>query len=258
VQNHWFYLLTEGGSSPQPGNSTQVQGIGREKAALITYRNMNNHLTSFATYADARIGSILAAVNSFGACSFEVEQTINAWDAVNVVGDGNTLQYDLNVDCSDLSSTHFYALQDLSVSCDFTNESSYKMLTAGRTLSLEPGFNSNSHMHLKIEPCLVGSGKREEIPSYEGFGGDLQIQAHNNDYGNPEPILFPNPSDGRFAVRAIDAKMVLLFDMTGRLITQMRKVNETTYFTSDVPSGSYIVSVILTDGKTHALKAIVK
>ena len=44
VQNHWFYLLAEGGSGTNDMNNTyQVAGIGLEKAARIAYRTLTRN-----------------------------------------------------------------------------------------------------------------------------------------------------------------------------------------------------------------------
>lgn len=79
VQNHWFYLLSEGGS--QLG--VAVTGVGAVKAAAIAYRNMVT-LPPTAGYADARVGAIQAAQTLYGACSDEVAATTNSWGAVGV------------------------------------------------------------------------------------------------------------------------------------------------------------------------------
>ncbi len=87
VQNHWFYLLAEGGSGVNDNNySYSVQGIGRDKAAKIAYRNLTRYLSSSCNYLGARNGSIWAAEDLYGECSFEVQQVINAWNAVGVYG----------------------------------------------------------------------------------------------------------------------------------------------------------------------------
>jgi len=259
VQNHWFYLLSEGGNSPQPGNTTTVLGIGREKAALITYRNLTEHMMSYSNYADARIGSILAAVDAFGACSFEVEQTINAWDAVNVMGDGNGLHYDLDYDCANLSDTYIYALRDLNVSCNYSNEPSYKALTAGRILTLEPGFESNSNMHLKIEPCFIGSGKMEEVLSYEGAGSvdNVVISETPEKSDASRMVVFPNPNNGNFAIRAEQPIGGVVYDMLGRRITVMQKIDEHTLYVSDLSLGTYVVRVQMEDGSVENAKVVV-
>jgi len=69
VQNHWFYLLSMGGTGY---NDVTVEGIGRKKAATIAYFNLNNYLISTSNYSDARNGSIYSAIEHFGMCSNEV------------------------------------------------------------------------------------------------------------------------------------------------------------------------------------------
>lgn len=76
VQNHWFYLLSEGGKG--------VTGIGMTKALNIAYRNLIYYLAPNANHHDARTGSILAATDIYGASSAEVAAVKAAWDAVGV------------------------------------------------------------------------------------------------------------------------------------------------------------------------------
>ena len=85
VQNHWYYLLAQGGSGTNDfGQSFNVKGIGIDKAAKIAYRNLTIYLTSLSNFEDARFFSIQAAKDLFGPCSPEVESTTNAWYAVGV------------------------------------------------------------------------------------------------------------------------------------------------------------------------------
>lgn len=85
VQNHWYYLLVEGGSGTNDnGANYTVDGIGLDKAAAIAYRNLTVYLTPSSTYADAREGAIQSAIDLYGDCSNEVAQTANAWYAVGV------------------------------------------------------------------------------------------------------------------------------------------------------------------------------
>lgn len=86
VQNHWFYLLTEGGSGTNDNGATySVSGIGLDKAVEITYRTLTEKLSSSSDYADARAGSIAAAIDIYNdPCAFEVQQVKNAWQAVGV------------------------------------------------------------------------------------------------------------------------------------------------------------------------------
>jgi Zn-dependent metalloprotease len=88
--NHWFYLLSQG-SNPASGPSSpicaggpsSVTGIGIMKAGQIWY-NALLMKTSTWRYANARLASLQAAVNLFGASSAECATTKAAWNAVSV------------------------------------------------------------------------------------------------------------------------------------------------------------------------------
>ena len=85
VQNHWYYVLSEGDTSTNDNSDAfSVAGIGYEKAAEIAYRNLSVYLTKNSQYADARYYGIRAAVDLFGDCSSEMIETTNAWYAVGV------------------------------------------------------------------------------------------------------------------------------------------------------------------------------
>ena len=85
VQNHWFYLLCEGGAATNDhGAAYQVASIGFEAAIDIALRNARYYLTPSSGYHDARQGSLFAAEDLFGSCSFEYMQVANAWHAVGV------------------------------------------------------------------------------------------------------------------------------------------------------------------------------
>ncbi|MDZ4759281.1 MAG: M4 family metallopeptidase [Bacteroidota bacterium] len=85
VQNHWFYIISEGDSDSNfLGKVYHVKGIGQTKAAKIAYRNLTYYLTPNSNYAASRLYSIQAAKDLYGACSDEVKQVTNAWYAVNV------------------------------------------------------------------------------------------------------------------------------------------------------------------------------
>ncbi len=85
VQNHWFYLLTEGGSGRNDLNKNYtVNGIGIEKAARIAYRNLTTYLTTEATYLDAYNGALLAAKDLYGEGSAEYIAVEDAWYAVGI------------------------------------------------------------------------------------------------------------------------------------------------------------------------------
>jgi len=99
VQNHWFYLLVNGGSGTTDfGANYQVTGIGWDKAQQIAYRNLTVYLTSLSEYPDAREGAIQAARDLYGTGSAEEIAVTNAWHAVGV---GNAYSVTSTVVCSD-------------------------------------------------------------------------------------------------------------------------------------------------------------
>jgi Zn-dependent metalloprotease/PKD repeat protein len=85
VGNHWFYLLAEGGKGVNDlGEFYQIQKIGIDSAAAITYRTLMVYLTPTANYSDARTWSIRAAEDLYGSCSQAARSVAEAWQAVGV------------------------------------------------------------------------------------------------------------------------------------------------------------------------------
>ncbi|WP_051285192.1 M4 family metallopeptidase [Aequorivita capsosiphonis] len=85
VINHWFYLSVVGGAGTNDnGDDFYVESIGMAKASAIAFRTLNLYLSANSKYIDARIGSIQAASDLYGNCSFEVQAVTNAWHAVGV------------------------------------------------------------------------------------------------------------------------------------------------------------------------------
>ncbi|MFI5802100.1 M4 family metallopeptidase [Streptomyces sp. NPDC051561] len=91
--NHFFYLLSEGsGAKVINGTSYDsptsdglpVTGIGRDKAEKIWFRALTTKFTANTNYANARIGTVAAATELYGAGSPEVKGVENAWAAINV------------------------------------------------------------------------------------------------------------------------------------------------------------------------------
>ena len=91
--NHFFYLLSEGSgaktiggvsyNSPTYDGST-VTGIGRDKAVQIWYKALTTYMTSSSNYADARLATLSAATDLYGATSPEFAAVNAAWAGVNV------------------------------------------------------------------------------------------------------------------------------------------------------------------------------
>ncbi len=93
VSSHAYYLLAEGSGkktingvnydSPTYDHST-VKGIGRTKATAIFYRALTRYMVSTTDFHDARIATLKAAKDLYGASSTEYKTVDKAWAAVNV------------------------------------------------------------------------------------------------------------------------------------------------------------------------------
>ena len=84
VANHFFYLLAEGSAASPTCDGSTVTGIGREKAAAIWYNALTTKFVSSTDYADARVQTVAAATELYGAGSAEVTAVETAWTAVAV------------------------------------------------------------------------------------------------------------------------------------------------------------------------------
>jgi len=85
IGNHWFYLLTDGGSGVNDcGKAYTVNGIGLNQALQIAFRALTVYMTPGTTFEEAREHCIQSAEDIFGACSPQYIATMNAWYAVCV------------------------------------------------------------------------------------------------------------------------------------------------------------------------------
>ncbi|GAA3770160.1 M4 family metallopeptidase [Streptomyces coacervatus] len=93
VSSHAYYLLAEGSGqktigtvkydSPTYDGST-VKGIGRTKATAIFYRALTRYMVSTTDFHNARVATLKAAKDLYGADSTEYKTVDQAWSAVNV------------------------------------------------------------------------------------------------------------------------------------------------------------------------------
>lgn len=85
IMNHWFYILAEGKSSTNDiGNSYNIAGISKDKAAKIVYRAETVYFNATTNYSQARALTIQAANDLYGANSLEANTTCQSWYAVGI------------------------------------------------------------------------------------------------------------------------------------------------------------------------------
>ncbi|MFJ9349906.1 M4 family metallopeptidase [Streptomyces sp. NPDC101237] len=97
VSSHAYYLLAEGSGRKKIGATTYdsptydgstVNGIGRAKATAIFYRALTRYMVSSTDFHDARIATLQAAKDLYGASGVEYRTVDRAWAAVNVTEAG--------------------------------------------------------------------------------------------------------------------------------------------------------------------------
>ncbi len=100
VQNKWFYILANGESGTNDiAEAYNVQGIGEDEAAIITYINLVVNMQQYSNYADARRGAIAVADIRYGdPCAFERVQVQNAWYAVGLGEESSCLVWTDNAE----------------------------------------------------------------------------------------------------------------------------------------------------------------
>ncbi len=93
VANHFFFLLAHGSqadalsdgvASPMTNGVTSITGIGNDRAGHIWYQALTAYMTKRTDYAGARVATLNAAADLFGAGSAEYATVNQAWLAVNV------------------------------------------------------------------------------------------------------------------------------------------------------------------------------
>lgn len=258
VQNHWFYLLSNGGSGTNDiGDQFNVSGIGRFDARQIAYRGLDLYLTSSDQYVDAREASIRAANDLYGSCSNQAIQTGKAWYAVGV-GTG----FHSNTVCGSIATVLFPAtytgIEQLNAAGSCTNTVTPLVgsvtFRSAEIVRLRPGFTavgSSSPFVAQITDCSYTVWK--PAPAQDG------IAPHPDQHWdeNQETLsaaelsymrIVPNPASDQVQVifpMAADGVHLRIFDMAGRVIldqqnlTQERsEVNLTGW-----PSGIYLVEI---------------
>ncbi len=210
VQNHWFYLLAEGGSQTIDGVTYNVTGIGKESAAQVAFKNLRDYLSEYSEYNDSKNGSILAAIDLWGECDWRVEQVINAWNAVGVSSVGGKY-YETYMDCFRSNvftalgwSYNENALHTLHAECDFIGGGPVE-LSAGTKIRFAAGAVLRDGIHARINPCLT-SNMRYSFPSnYAGIGNtSIETNEFPGEKEFQELNIFPNPTNGKFTISIKD------------------------------------------------------
>jgi Zn-dependent metalloprotease len=207
VQNHWYYLLSDGGSGVNDnGDSYQVMGMGIDTAAQIAYRNLSVYLTPTDGYAAARRGSVQSAIDLYGECSPAMISTINAWYACGVgnpytgtlsanfyTADSNgcTTPSDVQFTNLSLSGLHyFWDFGDGTTSTDENPLHTYTSVGDFTVTLIAYGCNGSSdtivwpnRIHIDLnQPCTINMPSTGTTLSLASCEGILYDAGGSNDY----------------------------------------------------------------------------
>ncbi|MCF8342949.1 MAG: M4 family metallopeptidase [Chitinophagaceae bacterium] len=260
VQNHWFFLLSNGGFQ----NGIAVTGIGVDNAARIAWNNLIFFLGNWSNYNDARNGSINAAIGLFGECSNEVQQVRNAWAAVGV---GNPA----NPNCITLNSAWFRICHDepwpqsnfpITITANFTPVNGiitwdippvFTFITSGNTAIITDGPVTPDVM-LPISATLTSSvGNPVTATTWyttvQCYGDVLKV-AKSNDlltiekFSEPKINIFPNPAADIINVSMQSYGNIKILDLNGRvLFNRYAPLGLTQINTMNLKNGTYMISI---------------
>lgn len=279
VQNHWFYLLSEGGNGVNDkGESYYVAPITYFKARYIAYRALVNYLNSDAKYIDARKASIEAAEDLFGSCSPEAISVADAWHAVGV--ESQSSQYIKNV-CGSYpeSGTFEQALSALTAANGCTVEitpGATVYFTARDRVILNPGFIAYNGSNF-IAYTSACSGTLFKGMILQPAKDKTSISYNNDVYIRPDDqkkfatvlegiSVSPNPFVNSFIV-SIDSKenqkaQIMLYNSVGTKVRELssivlvKGVNKISFETTNLSQGVYMLEINFGNSKT--MKKLVK
>ena len=260
VQNHWFFLLSNGGFQ----NGVAVNGIGLDNAARIAWNNLLFFLGNWSNYNDARNGSINAAIGLFGECSNEVQQVRNAWAAVGV---GNAA----NPNCITLNPAWVSVCYDdpwpqsifpITIIANFTPANGiitwnippdFTFTTSGNTATITDG-PVTPNVFLPISATLT-SGLGNPVIATTWYStvqcyGDILKAAKSNHlitvekFIEPKTNIFPNPAVDVLNVSMQSFGNIKIIDLNGRVLHQRNAPFGITQINiSNLKNGTYIVSI---------------
>jgi len=245
VCNHWFYLLTEGGSGYNTlGEYYEVDGIGWQKARDICWQMQSNYMWSTTNYNAARNCAIQATKALYGDCSAEAIATGNAWFAVGV---GYSNANDIEYVSGTFNSPNYQDRKALRVITNIFNTSltvestaADFRLHAGQQVILNDGFTAKAGCDFTayLEPCDYTIYRMAAVMAEEEME-DTNVKLNAEKNKEATFSLFPNPSSENtkvvFDLRTESNVTLTVYDYSGKELMQVTN--------SKYPAGSHYITV---------------
>ncbi len=260
VQNHMFYLLSEGGSGTNDnGLEYIVEGIGYDHARDIAWSAMMNYLDSDDGYITARNAWIQAAIDLFGSCSQEVISVGQAWQAVGVT---SATGFDLASVCGSYTLTGYadatygienatILLNDFFANCNTTiyAPAAVTFESAGY-IQLNPGFEAKfgSTFVALIDPCEVSAYDPDNVR----FDPEAAPETENTVLTDTHLKVYPVPASNQitisFNLTVDESYTIVITDMSGKQVTPFIETSpmegdeqQLQIDISTLPSGMYVL-----------------
>lgn len=269
VQNHFFYLLVEGGTGVNDiGNNYDVNGISINDAIDIAW-TAHQYLFDAAEYIDSRDAWIEAAIDLFGSCSNQAIQVANAWHAVGVGGQSPYYTTAVIGTVSAITANKTYEAINHVYNVGIVNVNSVSgakevRFYSGNEVTLNVGFTAPSGcaFRAKINPCSVTL-----------HSAIRNASATDNENKNLEtkPVssalaVVPNPFQNTFSCRFNSSGdeqegVLTMYDAMGKMVMKSQHNitdgrNEINIDTSIIPSGLYHLVLTTNGGNSYTQKII--
>jgi len=243
VQNHWFYLLSEGGEGMNDDYlAYNVSGTGLDDATAIAYRNLTLYLMPDSKYHDAALYSVQSARDLFGEDSQQVTSTLDAWDAVGIylyprlVSADTSLFFNTPVGRSDSISVILRneGIEPLSIYDLQLGSESFSISTL-QELPVELGSSDSILVSVKFSPgyegmhkdtlVITSSDSRDSRKNIQlrGFGLDSTTSVPNRIHNHSASLeAYPNPFTNQlninFKLPGNEYVTLEILDISGRLV----------------------------------------
>lgn len=260
VQNHMFYLLSEGGSGTNDnGLEYTVEGIGYDHARDIAWSAMMNYLGGADGFVTARNAWIQAAIDLFGSCSQEVISVGQAWQAVGVTA---ATAFDLASVCGTYTLTGYadatygienatILLNDFFANCNTTiNSPAAVTFESAGYIQLNPGFEAKfgSTFVALIDPCEVSAYNPDDLRFDPEAAPESQSPIFTDDHMQVYPVPAHDQITVSFNIPVADTYTIVITDMAGKQVTPFMENSpmedseqKVQIDISSLPSGMYIL-----------------
>ncbi len=258
VQNHFFYLLVEGGDDYTDfGTPYSVNGIGWEDASAIAFL-AHMYLWGTAEYIDSRDAWLEAASDIFGSCSNQAIQVGNAWHAVGV--GAQSPDYNKLVLGTVAAATGNHTKQAINKVFTFNTVDIVSVsgmgevrFYAGNEVVLAPGFTAPSGCAFvgRINPCSITlhTAPRIVAQSDQLKPGVASVEKINKGFE-----VFPNPYTNSFTLQFVAddneiPEIIRIMNSAGVMVLEQPLANSSreisAYVNTDgLAAGIYFVQVV--------------